>query len=135
METELPEAARDAEVSHPSTTTETTRQVYNLKKGKDGNRGHDYSRRFGDHSMALMHIALEQLQMRSGLCKYKREGHKASTKEFLHLHTREIFGPLNAKDMTAYMGITCSTLLQNIGNLTLPLFRGNYPIVIQYNIY
>ena len=33
------------------------------------------------------------------------------------------------------MEITRSPLPQNIGNLPLPFFRGNYPIVLQYNIY
>ena len=48
-ETELPETARDAEMLHPNMTTETTRRVYNLHKGKHGNRGPDYSHCFGDH--------------------------------------------------------------------------------------
>ena len=38
-ETMLPEAARDAEVSHPITNTRTTRRIFNLGKGKNGNRG------------------------------------------------------------------------------------------------
>ena len=68
-ETELTEADRYAEVLHQRTTTENNRRVYNLRKGKDGKRGHDYSRRFGDHLMALVHIALTQISMKSGLCK------------------------------------------------------------------
>ena len=40
-ETKLYEAARDAEVSHPRTTTKTTRRIYNLRKGKNRNRGRD----------------------------------------------------------------------------------------------
>ena len=72
-ENELPEAARDAEVLHPSTTTKTTSRVYNLRKVKNGNCGRNYSRRFGDHLMALLHIALTQLSMKSGLRKYKRK--------------------------------------------------------------
>ena len=35
----------------------------------------------------------------------------------------------------AYMGITCSPLPQNNGNLPLPFCGGNYPIVLLYNIY
>ena len=55
--------------------------------------------------MALVHIALTQLSMKSGFCKYKRKGCAAVTKEFLHLHTRESFGPLKAEDMTEEMFI------------------------------
>ena len=40
-ETKLPESAKDAEVSHPNMTTETTRRIYNLRKGNNGNRGID----------------------------------------------------------------------------------------------
>ena len=34
-----------------------------------------------------------------------------------------------------YMGITRSILPQNIGNLSLPFFGGNHPIVLLGNIY
>ena len=96
----MPEAARGAEVSHPSTTTKTTRRVYNLRKGKNGNCGNDYSRHFGDHSMALVHIVLTHLSMKSGLRKYKCEVCASVTKDFLQLHTQEAFGSLEAEDMT-----------------------------------
>ena len=99
-ETKLSEAARYAEVLHPITTNKTTRQVYNLRKDKNGKRGRNYSCRFGYHSMALVHIALTQLSMKSGLRKYNRKENAAVTKEFIELHTREAFGPLKAEDMT-----------------------------------
>ena len=57
-ETEFPEADKDVEVSHPNTTTKTTRRVYNLCKGKNVNCGRNYSHRFGYHPVALVHIAL-----------------------------------------------------------------------------
>ena len=82
-----PEETKDVEVSHPNTTTKTTRRVYNLCKGKNGNRGCDYSHRFGDHLMALLHIALTQLSTKSVMRKYKREGRAAVKKDFLQLHT------------------------------------------------
>ena len=50
--------------------------------------------------MALVNITLTKLSMKSGLPKYKREGHESVTKEFQQLHTRESFGPLKAEDMT-----------------------------------
>ena len=37
--------------------------------------------------------------------------------------------------LTAYMVIACSLLPKNNGNLPLPFFGGNYPIVLLYNIY
>ena len=88
-ETKLLEASRDAKVSHPSTNTKTTRWVYNLRKGKDGKCGPNYSRCFGDHLMSLVHTTLTHLVMKSGLCKCKRKGNASVTKEFLQLHTRE----------------------------------------------
>ena len=87
-------------MSHPITTTETTRRVYNILKGKDRKHGRNYSRRFGDHSMLLVHIALTHLSMKSYLCKYKCKGRAAVTKEFIQLHTRESFGHLKAEDIT-----------------------------------
>ena len=69
-----PEDTKDAEVSHPNTTTKTIRRVYNLHKGKNGNRGRDYSHRFGGHSVALVNIALTHLPMKSGMRKYKHKG-------------------------------------------------------------
>ena len=64
---EEPEETNDDEVSKPITNTETNGRVYNLCKGKNGNRGHEYSYRFRDHLMALVHIALTQLSTKSGL--------------------------------------------------------------------
>ena len=49
--------------------------------------------------MELVHIALTQMSMKSGLCKYKREEHPEVTKEFRKLHTQEAFGSLRAEDM------------------------------------
>ena len=85
---------------HPSTTIKTTRLVYNLHKGKDVKCGRDYSRRFGEHYMSLVHIAPTHQTMKSVLRKYKRKVHAAVTKEFLQLHTREAFVPLKAEYMT-----------------------------------
>ena len=99
-ETELPEVARDAEVLHPSTNNETTGQVYNLHKGKDRKRGRKYSCHFGEHLVAIVHITLTQLSMKSGLCKYNSKGREEVTKKFVQLHIREAFGPLKAEDMT-----------------------------------
>ena len=53
-----PEETKDLEVSHPNKTTRTTRRVYNLRKGKNGDRRRNYSHSSGDHSMALMQIVL-----------------------------------------------------------------------------
>ena len=50
--------------------------------------------------MALVHIILTYLPMKSGMCKYKQEGHAAVTNELLQLHTKDSFGPLRAEDMT-----------------------------------
>ena len=36
---------------------------------------------------------------------------------------------------TPYIGFNRSTLPRNNDNLTLPFFGGNYPIVLQDNIY
>ena len=44
-----PKRTKDAEVSQPNMTTKTTRGVYNLCKGKNGNHRHDYSHCFGYH--------------------------------------------------------------------------------------
>ena len=56
--------SNDEELSHPNTSTDTIMCVYNLLKGKNGNRGSDYSHRFEYHSMALVRIALMQLLMK-----------------------------------------------------------------------
>ena len=50
--------------------------------------------------MVLVHIALAQLSMKSGVRNYKRGGCAPVTKDFLQLHTREAFGPLRSEDMT-----------------------------------
>ena len=50
--------------------------------------------------MALVHITLTHLSMKSGICKYKRGGRASVNKEFLQLHTREAFGTLKAENMT-----------------------------------
>ena len=90
------EETKDVELSHLNTTTKSTRRVYNLLKVKNGNRGRDYSNRFGDHLVALVYITLTQLSMKSGLRNYKREGRAAVMNEFLDLHTLESFGPLRS---------------------------------------
>ena len=94
------EETNDGEVSCPSTTTDTTRQVYNLRKCNNWNISRDYLHCVRDHLMSLVYIALTQLLMKSGLQKYKRVGCAEVTKEFLQLHTREAFGPLIGEDVT-----------------------------------
>ena len=64
---------KDKEVSQPSTTTNNTRRVYNLRKVKNGNRRREYLHSFVDQSTALVHIALMQLSTKSGLQKYKHK--------------------------------------------------------------
>ena len=90
-----PEETKDADleetkylgVSQPNMTTKTTKRVYNLRKDKNGNHGCDYSHRFGCHLMALVHISLTQLSMKSVMYKYKQEGCAEVTKDFLKIHT------------------------------------------------
>ena len=50
--------------------------------------------------MTLVYIALTQISIKSGLYKYKREGHAAVAKDFLQQHTQESFGPLRAEGIT-----------------------------------
>ena len=41
----------------------------------------------GDHSVALVHIVITQLSMKSDPCKNRHGGRSAVTKEFIQMHT------------------------------------------------
>ena len=51
------------------------------------------------------------------------------------MDTQVTYIPFVLDFMDNFGGFTRSPLPRNIGNLPLPFFGGNYPIVLLYNIY
>jgi hypothetical protein len=82
----------DEDVYHPDTMTPSVKRTYGLRPRKP----RDYSHK---HAM-IIHHAMTQYSVKSGLKKIKEKGEKAVSQELLQLHTMNTFAPQDSTKLT-----------------------------------
>jgi hypothetical protein len=82
----------DEDVYHPDTMTPSVQRTYGLRPRKP----RDFSHR---HAMVIHH-AMTQYSVKSGLRKFKEKGEKAVSQELLQLHMRNTFAPQYSTKLT-----------------------------------